>query len=1191
MNEILNDYAGKVVVSRGKNPREMYGHQYEALLRLNRMSAINRFKGLLVLPTGGGKTFTAVFWVLKNAIDKNKKVLWIAHRHELLNQAKYTIQESSYSDILENKKAFSFRVISGMHDKPINIKNDDDFIIASKDSLNHGFDYLQRWVEHNRNNIVLIIDEAHHAPARSYRKIINLLDTRNNQWFQMLGLTATPLRTVEKEQGILGDIFSDGIIYGIDLKTLIGRKILADPIFEELETSLDISENLTDKDIKSIQAFDSIPDEVAEQIAKNKDRNNLIVNHYIVNQHKYGQMLLFALDINHAITLNTLFNERGIGSEFVVSSIKDMFTHVTISNKENDDKIRRFREGKVNILINVNILTEGTDLPKIQSVFLTRPTISTVLMTQMVGRSLRGVGAGGTECAYIVSFIDNWNDKIAWVNPEILIATGTGDIDESRHKKREYITRLVAIGKMEEFARMMDHTVDTSFLQNMQFIERIPVGIYSFSVLIPSADNEDYSRNCEIIVYDSFKQAYEDFINELNLIFKDRNLNDKEYLDDFELDYLCEYVKKEYFEGYYNPIDYKDEDIKDVLRYYAQKETRPVFLDFENRKEFDLTTIAEYVWNNDLSIKNQKEYLETLWSDEKSFFRIFFGHNKKYFLSQVDLEIHKLSNPQEYVQIVPQRPSIINESIDISQHNLFEVKKLDIDYWRSLVNEVYNKAKDSDGYYHCALSDYKDKSKLAFQIDHIYPMSKGGLTVLDNLQLLARWVNARKSDSTVNNNGEVEESTSFNDTSDSKERGNHLITDLDKVKSLKGVLSELDELDEFHDQDKFLQLCNKAICMYPSEQIFHSKKARLLLNNGNNIEALHSIEDAIEIDPMIEFNHALKGDVLIDHNEIIKAKACYVKALNINPNCTEGLIGIGRIHIEQREYDEALETFESIIQKDARNGVALFFRARIFDMQDKYDEALNFYDEAIRARTQSLDSRFNKACILEDLQKPQEALMLYDEIISLDDQYESAFIRKGKILHENGDIEQALICFNRGIDLLPDFKEAYLNKSIILNEKIENFELAYVEKGDILNEKEDYIGAIDCFNTVLRINEKNVEAYYGRGISFEETKETEAALQDYQKALLIDPNYGGIYFRMAYLLDKIRKYNLAIDYYKKSIELDGDDADTLNNMGYTYVKMKEYDHALRLYNRALKIDNKHKIAIKNKKRLLEIMKA
>ena len=79
--------------------------------------------------------------------------------------------------------------------------------------------------------------------------------------------------------------------------------------------------------------------------------------------------------------------------------------------------------------MNVNILTEGTDLPEIQTIFLARPTISTILMTQMIGRGLRGKKAGGTKKAYIVGFMDDWKDKVAWVNPEKLFIEENIDFD------------------------------------------------------------------------------------------------------------------------------------------------------------------------------------------------------------------------------------------------------------------------------------------------------------------------------------------------------------------------------------------------------------------------------------------------------------------------------------------------------------------------------------------------------------------------------------------------------------------------------------------------------------------------------------------------------------------------------------------------------------------------------------------
>jgi len=207
-------YAGRIEVVNGNNPQSLYLHQEEAVKQLDkRIIKTNKcpFAGLLVLPTGGGKTVTAVQLLSRNYIDNNKKILWIAHRHELLEQALETFKKNAYSNILKNKKSFNYRIISGLssHDKPVNIKATDDIIIASKDSLNSGLEYLlHNWIKDKNDELFLVIDEAHHATAKTYRKLINSLKNSVNE-FRMLGLTATPFRTAESEIGLLEKVFPD----------------------------------------------------------------------------------------------------------------------------------------------------------------------------------------------------------------------------------------------------------------------------------------------------------------------------------------------------------------------------------------------------------------------------------------------------------------------------------------------------------------------------------------------------------------------------------------------------------------------------------------------------------------------------------------------------------------------------------------------------------------------------------------------------------------------------------------------------------------------------------------------------------------------------------------------------------------------------------------------------------------------
>jgi len=121
------------------------------------------------------------------------------------------------------------------------------------------------------------------------------------------------------------------------------------------------------------------------------------------------------------------------------------------------------------------------------------------------------------------------------------------------------------------------------------------------------------------------------------------------------------------------------------------------------------------------------------------------AYNKLYFRKCIDNELMKIGEPDIY-GTSSKESTVIPEMININKLTLHEIKEIDPQYWREITETVYGKSKDENGFYTCAISGFKNKSKLYFQIDHIVPMAKGGLTELDNLQVLRRDINKIKSD-------------------------------------------------------------------------------------------------------------------------------------------------------------------------------------------------------------------------------------------------------------------------------------------------------------------------------------------------------------------------------------------------------------------------------------------------------------
>ena len=740
---------GDIFPTKGTNTRTPYEHQKKAMEALDKMNQEASYSTLVVLPTGGGKTYTASMWLLKNAIDKRKKILWIAHRQMLLDQAAESFQKFAYTEVVPHISSFCFRIVSGAssNDRTSDIRPGDTLPIVSKNSIGRNIDRLDQWLK-GEKELYLIVDEAHHSTAKTYRKVIDYVKAKVPN-LKLIGLTATPFRTAEEEQGLLAKIYTDGIsdgrvvhgdvgiTYQIGLKELINRQILAKPIFESFYTDEEYGDSLGVDAWESIQHLDVLPDEVAQQMADSAARNKLIVETYKAKQNDYGQTILFAVNVVHAIQLTSLFKKAGIKADFIVSSVKDAITGVTISREDNERKLEDYRNGKLQVLINVNILTEGVDLPKTKTVFLARPTVSSILMTQMVGRALRGTAAGGTASAYIVSFVDHWNEHIAWVNPESLF-DGNNDFQDNESERAKRDLRMIAISKIEEFAAILDDAVDTTALEKVPFEQRIPVGMYAFTYLEENGMDHAY----QVMVYDSTQNAYKNLMDALPSLFKSFGATE-EYLTEAQLDEMEAQCRDSFFCGEMIP-PYERKDVLNILKYYAQYEAVPQFYTFAevDRSKLDVSKIAQHIWDEDMGERKRTEYIDSLWeSSDDNMLRLFFGR-KLYFLRQLNIELMKLSHPDIY----DDENNIKYGTRALEDLPLHEIGKINPALEKELRDQAFEKAKDADGNYRCACCGVADKSRIYFQVDHIVPMNNGGKSVVENLQILCRQCNGTKGD-------------------------------------------------------------------------------------------------------------------------------------------------------------------------------------------------------------------------------------------------------------------------------------------------------------------------------------------------------------------------------------------------------------------------------------------------------------
>ena len=391
--------------------------------------------GILQMPTGSGKTRTSVYFLLKEMAAQGYQIIWLAHRSMLIEQAASVFYK--FAPIIKNNpdnilKRLNMICVSSDHSHSSRISRRDNLIISMVPSLYYNKRILRSIL---KDKVIIVIDEAHHATAPSYQTIIRAIH-KYRPSAKLLGLTATPSRGTERETKQLWKTFeSEKPVFEITMNQLISNGTLSKPIPKTIETNVDIETIIDDKEIAHIQRLHEMPDSLVNKIARTNSRNDIIVDEYVNNAKKYGKTIIFALNGIHCMALNDALRARGIKSGYV-------YTH----NKDSKDIIERFRDNNhpehIDVLININMLTEGSDIPDIQTVFLTRPTSSDVLLMQMVGRGMRGVNSKGTATVNIVDFCDKWSDITRWFNPKLLFDisdTTLEPIEKATYEKIEYV--------------------------------------------------------------------------------------------------------------------------------------------------------------------------------------------------------------------------------------------------------------------------------------------------------------------------------------------------------------------------------------------------------------------------------------------------------------------------------------------------------------------------------------------------------------------------------------------------------------------------------------------------------------------------------------------------------------------------------------------------------------------------------
>lgn len=415
-----SDLLAKEIVSPSYNYEEtgeilpnMYSlHDYQKRVKDEIINEIIKPKSKFIvhMPTGAGKTKTSVeaiidFW--RSKCKNNGFIIWITERKELCEQAFDTF-----------KTTWRFR-----GDIDLNLFRLFDSISPSLDQLDSGiifigFKKFQSLINKNdpvfiklkEETHLIIVDEAHRSIANTYKHCIDSIISNNH--CRLVGLTATPGRVSSESNSTqnaeLSQYFSTKKINitndsGIEIKR-ITKYLQENEYLAKINRKL-IPTNiaLDDSEVKEIKKNNKLPKEYLEKLSNDALRNLLIVTEIkSAVEVRSDPTLVFANSVEHAVIIKLLLKNENIQSEYILGETPSV---------KRRELINDFKENRLPVLINFEVLREGFDAPNIKTLVIARATLSIVLYSQMLGRALRGPKMGGaSKINTIIDFKDNYKN-------------------------------------------------------------------------------------------------------------------------------------------------------------------------------------------------------------------------------------------------------------------------------------------------------------------------------------------------------------------------------------------------------------------------------------------------------------------------------------------------------------------------------------------------------------------------------------------------------------------------------------------------------------------------------------------------------------------------------------------------------------------------------------------------------------
>lgn len=368
-------------------------------------------------------------------------------------------------------------------------------------------------------------------------------------------------------------------------------------------------------------------------------------------------------------------------------------------------------------------------------------------------------------------------------------------------------------------------------------------------------------------------------------------------------------------------------------------------------------------------------------------------------------------------------------------------------------------------------------------------------------------------------------------------------------------------LSQVEDKQAALRVMRQFGARHPQSAFAHYYQALLAAAAGERIQALASLDRALELNPKLAVAYLLRTRLLMDQGDRKAALAGLAKAIAVLPRDRNLRMNYARLLVDAGQLDKARREFATLLNQNPKDTDSIYALGVLAAETRQFDLAESYFLELIKRNVRLADAYFELGRIEEQRGDYAKASDWYSRV-SGEERYLTAQLRKGVILAKAGETTTLAQHFEA---LRRDQPQNSIN--------------LYLAEAEALREAGRYQDAFDALDRGLVLHPNDKELLYARALAAEKLDRLDILEQDLRAILAVDPKNGQALNALGYTLaDRTDRHQEALAYIEQALAVLPDDAAVLDSMGWVQYRLGNHAKALEYLRRAYQANPDAEIA-------------